>query len=216
MKLRAQQAAARASDAGAQTAPLDSWTALGPVPLASDATGSGLQNYNQVAGRATAIAIDPADPSGNTVYVGGAQGGIWKSTNGANGTANDVEWTPVADDVATLSIGALAIQPGNTVPANTTILAATGEANNSSDSYFGLGILVSTNAGNSWNLVTTANGGALSFSGLGGTHLAFSTASGQTSTAVAAMAASAEGIVEGALTSGTQRGLYTSVNAGQS
>jgi hypothetical protein len=216
MKLRAQQAAARASDAGAQTAPLDSWTALGPVPLASDATGSGLQNYNQVAGRATAIAIDPADPSGNTVYVGGAQGGIWKSTNGANGTANDVEWTPVADDVATLSIGALAIQPGNTVPANTTILAATGEANNSSDSYFGLGILVSTNAGNSWNLVTTANGGALSFSGLGGTHLAFSTASGQTSTVVAAMAASAEGIVEGALTSGTQRGLYTSVNAGQS
>jgi hypothetical protein len=44
-----------------------SWTALGPVPLASDATGSGIQNYHQVAGRATSIAIDPADPTGNTV-----------------------------------------------------------------------------------------------------------------------------------------------------
>src|ERR1700691_3519477 len=35
------------------------WTPLGPVPLASDATGDGFQNYNQVSGRATAVAIDP-------------------------------------------------------------------------------------------------------------------------------------------------------------
>src|SRR5580693_9987713 len=57
------------------------WTPLGPVPLASDATGDGFQNYNQVSGRATAVAIDPADPTGNTVYIGGAQGGVWKATN---------------------------------------------------------------------------------------------------------------------------------------
>jgi hypothetical protein len=29
------------------------WTPLGPVPLASDATGTGFQDYHQVAGRAT-------------------------------------------------------------------------------------------------------------------------------------------------------------------
>ena len=40
------------------------WTPLGPVPLASDATGDGFQNYDQVSGRATAVAIDPADASG--------------------------------------------------------------------------------------------------------------------------------------------------------
>ena len=40
---------------------------LGPVPLASDASGIGIQDYHQVAGRATAVAIDSADPSGNTV-----------------------------------------------------------------------------------------------------------------------------------------------------
>jgi hypothetical protein len=95
----------------------------------------------------TAVAIDPADPSGNTVYIGGAQGGVWKSTNAANNTANSVTWTPVTDHQATLSIGANAIQPGNTDPTKTVVLAATGEADNSGDSYFGLGILRSTNAG---------------------------------------------------------------------
>src|SRR6476660_6505680 len=81
-----------------------SWTALGTVPLASDASGNGTQDYRQVAGRATAIAIDPADPSGNTVYIGGAQGGIWKATNAANPDPNRVRWSAIADDQATLSI----------------------------------------------------------------------------------------------------------------
>jgi len=215
MRMRAQRAAALASGPNPPAAPSGAWTPLGPVPLASDATGSGIQDYHQVAGRATAVAIDPADPTGNTVYIGGAQGGIWKSVNAANSTANNVTWTPIADDAATLAIGAIAIQPGNTVPANAVILAATGEADNSSDSYFGLGILRSANAGGSWTLATTANGGALSFSGLGGTRMAFSTATGQTSTVVAAMATSAEGLVEGAITAGTERGLYTSLDAGQ-
>ena len=37
------------------------WTPLGPAPLASDATGLGVQDYGPVAGRATAVAVDPAD-----------------------------------------------------------------------------------------------------------------------------------------------------------
>jgi hypothetical protein len=192
-----------------------SWTPLGPMPLASDATGNGTQDYHQVSGRATAIAIDPADTSGNTIYIGGAQSGVWKSTNAANHTANDVAWTAVTDDQATLSIGAIAIQPGNADATKTVILAATGEANNSGDSYFGLGILRSADAGTTWTLVTTANSGALSFSGLGGTRMAFSTASGKMNTVVAAMATTSEGIVDGAVTANTTRGLYTSLDAGQ-
>src|ERR1700727_1687955 len=137
LQMRAQHAAALATSRAVQglnTTP--PWTPLGPMPLASDATGNGTQNYNQVAGRATAVAIDPADPTGNTVYIGGAQAGVWKSINAANTTENNVTWTPVTDDQATLSIGAIAIQPGNTNPANSLILAATGEADNSGDSYF--------------------------------------------------------------------------------
>ena len=78
----------------------------------------------------------------------------------------------------------------------------------------GLGILRSTDAGNTWALIPTANGGALSFSGLGGTRMAFSTMSGQMNTVVAAMAATSEGIVDGAVTANTARGLYTSLDAG--
>jgi uncharacterized membrane protein len=220
LRMRAQQQAAAAQSRtplaqGQASLTTGAWTPLGPVPLASDATGNGTQNYDQVSGRATAVVIDPADATGNTVYIGGAQGGVWKSTNAASSTANGVDWTPVSDDQATLSIGAIAIQPGNTNPTQTVILAATGEADNSADSYFGLGIMVSTNAGNTWTLISTADSGALSFSGLGGTRMAFSTASGQTSTVVSAMATTSEGVVDGAVTANTTRGLYTSLDAGQ-
>ncbi len=191
--------------------PAGLWTPLGPVPLASDASGTGLQDYHQVSGRATAIAIDPADTSGNTVYIGGAQGGVWKSTNAANSSASSVTWTPVADDQPTLSVGSIAIQPGNSDPTKSVILVGTGEANNSADSYFGLGILRSSDAGNTWTLIPTANNGSLSFSGLGGTRMAFSTAN----TVVSAMATTSEGMVDGSVTANTTRGLYTSTDAGQ-
>jgi hypothetical protein len=71
------------------------WVPLGPAPLASDA-GTG-QNYGAVSGRATAVAIDPADATGNTVYIGGAHGGVWRSSNGLSPTVTNVNWTPVLD-----------------------------------------------------------------------------------------------------------------------
>jgi hypothetical protein len=212
LQMRAQRASALVAQPHLQV-PLSSgsWLPLGPVPLASDASGNGTQNYGAVAGRATAIAIDPADPSGNTIYIGGAQAGVWKSTNAAD-LAGNVRWTPLTDNQPTLSIGTLAIQPGNSDPTKSVILAATGEADNSADSYFGLGILRSSDAGNTWSLVRTANNGALSFSGLGGTRMAFSVTN--SSAVVAAMATSSEGLIDGAVTSATMRGLYTSLDAG--
>jgi len=192
--------------------PSTGWTPLGPVPLASDATGDGFQDYGYVSGRATAVTIDPADATGRTVFVGGAQGGVWKSTN-ATDPAASVAWSPLTDDQATLSIGAIAIQPGNSNPATSVVLVGTGEANNAADSYFGLGILRSVDGGNTWSLESSANAGAYSFSGLGTTRMAFSTFN--PSTVIAAMAASSEGAIDGALTSNTYRGLYTSTDAGQ-
>jgi hypothetical protein len=218
MQLRSQRSSATAAMSQPRSSsgrpppspPAGMWTPLGPVPLASDASGTGLQDYHQVSGRATAIAVDPADASGNTVFIGGAQGGVWKSTNAANLDALSVTWSPVADDQATLSVGSIAIQPGNSDPAKSVILVGTGEANNSADSYFGLGILRSSDAGNTWTLIPTANRGSLSFSGLGGTRMAFSTAN----TVVSAMGTASEGIVDGSVTANTTRGLYTSTDAG--
>ncbi len=214
LQMRTQRAAARlmAAPNGASLS-TGSWIPLGPLPLASDASGNGTQDYRQVAGRVTAVAIDPADPTGNTVYIGAAQGGVWKSTNAAYSVANNVAWIPLTDNQATLSIGSITIQPGNADPSRSVILAATGEANNSGDSYFGLGILRSTDAGNSWTLASRANNEALSFAGLGGTRMAFATRN--TLTVVSAMGTSTEGIRDGAVTSGTKPGLYTSLNAGQ-
>jgi hypothetical protein len=86
-------------------APSTVWTPLGPAPLASDATGLGVQDYGLVAGRATAVAVDPADGTGNTVYIGGAYGGVWKSTNARPASANpsSVTWNPMTDDQPTLA-----------------------------------------------------------------------------------------------------------------
>ena len=66
LQLRAQRAAAAQPNAKPQGSSII-WTPLGPVPLASDASGNGTQDYHQVAGRATAVAIDPAAPNGKTV-----------------------------------------------------------------------------------------------------------------------------------------------------
>jgi hypothetical protein len=215
----ARRVRAQATHPNAQpAASSDGWIPLGPVPLASDASGDGSQNYNQVSGRATAVAIDPADPTGNTVYIGGAQGGVWKSTNATTSIANNVTWTPVTDDQATLSIGSVVIQPGNSDPTQSVVLVGTGEADNSADSYFGLGILRSADGGNTWTLIPTANGGALgtlSFNGLGATRMAFGTSSTSPNTVVAAMAATSEGVTVGAFTSSAYPGLYTSTDAGQ-
>jgi hypothetical protein len=93
-----------------RVAPGTVWTPLGPAPLASDASGLGVQDYGPVAGRATAVAIDPADTTGNTVYVGGAYGGVWKSTNAGTISPNpsSVTWTPLTDGQPTLAVGAIA------------------------------------------------------------------------------------------------------------
>ncbi|HLK35072.1 MAG TPA: hypothetical protein VKT29_18385, partial [Terriglobales bacterium] len=88
------------------------WTPLGPAPMLSNASGSqGDLDWGAVSGRVTAIAVDPNDPTGNTVYIGGANGGVWKSSNAAAADANVVTWTPLTDHELTLSTGAIAVQP---------------------------------------------------------------------------------------------------------
>jgi hypothetical protein len=104
-----------------------------------------------VAGRTTSLA---AAPNGD-LYVGAADGGVWKSTNGG------ATWQPTTDSQGTLSIGALLVVPG---VSGYTVYAGTGEANTSSDSYAGIGVLASTNGGATWSRVGGAElNGALVF-----------------------------------------------------
>ncbi|HEV2323067.1 MAG TPA: hypothetical protein VGS10_03845, partial [Terracidiphilus sp.] len=114
------------------------WSPLGPASLQS---GGGL-----VSGRITGVAVDPTNS--NTIYIAAAGGGVWKTTDG--GTT----WTALTDHQATLGMGSIAVAPTDHLK----IYAGTGEANNSSDSDYGQGILVSNDGGSTWSLATA--GGA--------------------------------------------------------
>jgi photosystem II stability/assembly factor-like uncharacterized protein len=110
------------------------WTPLGPAPLTFTYPAN-----ETFSGRIVGIAPSPTDP--NTIYIAAASGGVWKTSDGGS------TWTPLTDDQMTLSMGAIALAPGNP----NVIYAGTGEANNAGSSY-GRGILVSTDGGASWTL----------------------------------------------------------------
>src|SRR5438105_7639286 len=99
-----QGSASSAGPVGFSSGTGPAWQPLGPRPLISDP--SGFQSYGDVAGRVTAIAIDQADPTGNTVYAAGAYGGVWKTNNATASPASSVSWTPLTDDQATLAVNA--------------------------------------------------------------------------------------------------------------
>jgi photosystem II stability/assembly factor-like uncharacterized protein len=109
------------------------WTPIGPRPI----TGSGMNN----SGRLNSIAIHPTDP--NIIYIGGAQGGVWKTTDGG------ATWTPLTDSQCSLAMGSVALDPVNPE----IVYAGTGEQNFSGDSYYGCGVLKSVNGGQSWTEV---------------------------------------------------------------
>jgi hypothetical protein len=216
--LRAQVRTAATPAAGATT-PV--WTELGPAPLMSVTTVGDNGDYGLVTGRATTVVVDQNDPTGNTVYLGGAYGGVWKSTTAANSDITKVFWKPIIDDQATTAVGAIAIQSNN----SNIVLVGTGEPNSSTDSYYGLGLLRSTDAGNSWTLITSANGGLRPFHGLAFSKIAFN--SDNPNVVVASTAAASEGITVGAeipandttacksaSTTATCRGLYYSLDSG--
>lgn len=112
----------------------NTWTSIGPTPT----TGG---EFSPVTGRITTIAVDPSDATGNTVLIGGAQGGIWRTTDA--GTT----WTAVGDQNSSLSMGSIAFAPS----APATVYAATGEqASIGFDIYYGAGVLKSTDKGQTW------------------------------------------------------------------
>lgn len=115
------------------------WTQLGPAPI-GEVTRSSF-TVAPMNGRIGALAIRPSD---GQIILGGAQGGIWLFNDGA-GT-----WSQVSGDQETQSIGALAIAPSD----DSVVYAGTGEGALSGDSYFGNGVLKSTDGGHTWSHVS--------------------------------------------------------------
>ncbi len=191
------------------------WQPLGPAQVATAA-------YGLVTGRITSLAADPNDSSGNTLYVGSSGGGVWKSTNAAGSPAN-TRFLPLTDDLpaftktlGSLSIGAITVQPAS----SSIVLAGTGDPNNALDSYYGAGILRSTDGGLHWTLIQgtrdAQQGGLTNYSFAGNGFAGFAWSSVTPSLVVAAVADSLEGeIVNAGTTQYMEAGLYYSSDAGQ-
>ncbi len=109
------------------------FTSIGPSPLAA---GFAYAGPFPVSGRVSAIAI----ASDRTIYAGGAQGGVWRSRD------NGGHWQPLMDDEISLAVGSITIDPADPK----TIYVGTGEQSFACSSYFGAGILKSTDGGDSW------------------------------------------------------------------
>lgn len=107
-----------------------SWTQLGP---------------GNIGGRIRAIAVHPSDP--NTVYLGAVAGGVWKSVDGGS------TWTSLNDFMGNLAVCALVIDPGNP----NVLYAGTGEGFFNLDAIRGAGIFKSTDAGATWNQLSSTN-----------------------------------------------------------
>ena len=200
----------------AQDSSSATWTSLGPNAVLTP-------HYGLVTGRITAVAFDPADPTGNHVYVGTTGGGVWAASNAA-GDPSQVSFSPLTDYVSmegsashgNLSIGALTVEPGGTG----VVLAGTGDSNNVLDSYYGGGILRSTDGGTTWSLIPGTldqqSGVGLqdySFAGEGFAGFAWSTMN--TQLVVAAVSQAYEGaLVDAVAPGGSYQGLYYSSDGG--
>ncbi len=108
-----------------------SWTQIGPAPIPNGQTST---ISNPVSGRVTSIAVHPTNP--NVVYVGTAQGGLYRTLDG--GTT----WVSIMDNALTLAIGSVAIDPNNP----STIFVGTGEGGFGGGQFFGVGLYRIRNA----------------------------------------------------------------------
>lgn len=90
------------------------------------------------AGRVTDVEGVPGNP--RIVYVASASGGLWKTVNGG------ITWQPIFERQGTISIGDIALDPGN----HEVIWVGTGEGNPRNSVSFGDGVYRSNDGGRSW------------------------------------------------------------------
>ncbi len=184
------------------------WHAIGPMQTLTSP-------YGAITGRIASIALDPADLQGNTAYLGTTGGGVWKSVNAA-GAATFAQISdnaiPSTLGVGSQSIGAISVQPGGTG----VILAGTGDPNDALDSYYGSGILRSTDHGATWTTISHSSdqlpASPVSFYGEGFSGFAWSTTS--PSLVVAAVTQAYDAAVVSAEQLKSADGLYYSPDAG--
>ncbi len=129
-----------------------SWTERGPDSDAvGPSNGNGRLGSSVTSGRMRALCVDIADATNKTVWVGGIDGGLWKTIDI---TASPATWTLVNDFFGNLAIASICQDPSNP----NTMYFGTGEKTFNSDAVRGGGIWKSTDHGVTWNLLPSTTG----------------------------------------------------------
>src|ERR1700687_1367728 len=143
LNLSAASSVSSATSGAAVVVPL-AWNSIGPTPLLNETPafagtllGSALAGAT---GKVTALIVDPT-VSGR-MFVGTGGGGVWMRANAA------ASFVPIFDSQPTLSVGSMALDT-TTVP-NPTLYVGSGEGNGAGDSYYGQGVFVTSDLGNTW------------------------------------------------------------------
>lgn len=114
---------------------IPTWSSIGP---------------DNIGGRILSLAIDPSNPG--ILWAGSASGGLWRSTNGGEGSS---AWTRIETGFPALSVSAIVLDPAQPQ----VMYIGTGEISRyqrpmvgtpGARSSYGLGILKSTDGGSSW------------------------------------------------------------------
>jgi subtilisin-like proprotein convertase family protein len=131
----------------------NTWTNVGGQSNFDNNTGS------KNSGPVGAIVVDPSDHSGNTVYIAGASGGVWKTTNFLTTSAEGPTYLPLTDfgPSFSLNVGSIAVFGRNQDPSQSEVFVGTGnplptpQATN-----LGVGFLRSLDGGNTWTLLDSS------------------------------------------------------------
>ncbi len=186
------------------------WTPVGPALI------GGPQGHES---RTSAVVVDPSDPSGNTVYVGAASGGVYKTTNFLTLDAVGPNWIPLTDfgPTTSLNIGSIAVFPRNNDPNQTIVFALTGEGNTGTP---GVGVLRSMDGGRSWKVLDSLNNSDSSGTILPiddpGRNRVFVGSTGYKIIVDPNVSPTGEVIVYMAISGGSAPGVYRSINTGRS
>lgn len=135
------------------------WTQIGPQPAFPTAEAN-FQGNGPMSGEVLDIAIDPRGTTDQVIYIATNQGGVWRSMDGG------VNFEPRTDYFPSLSMGALALDPGNP----SIVYAGSGNLFDGNGYRFhtlsvkAIGIYKSTDMGETWSVLNP--GGIFSGNGI--------------------------------------------------